>query len=274
MVVEKKKRGRKPKKVDFDEEMLVDENSFEIKEQLILHLPIKHDDIITVNFQEQIKIKEPREESSKIIKQENPQHEVFTKNNPELAIQTETIVSTFYGLPVDSVKSDGTFVPQKTNICCWWCAHQFDNYPTYLPVKYVEKDDSFKVKGIFCSFECSAAYGLKFEKDMTSLYLIKFFYKKLHKSKGQTHINIAPPKEILQKFGGNVRIEEYRENNHLMFVDRSKEVTEDTIISNTYFMNSFPVKFIPIQIGNKKIKTLLSSSMKKNQRKNKPLDLK
>ncbi len=272
MVVEKKKRGRKPKKVDFDEEMLIDENSFEIKEQLILHIPIKHEDIITVNFQEKIKTKEYEE--IPVIQTENPRHEFFTKNNPELAIQTETAVSTFYGLPVDSVKADGTFVPQKTNICCWWCAHQFDNYPTYLPVKYVEKDDSFKVKGIFCSFECSAAYGFKFERDMSSLYLVKFFYKKLHKSKGQTHISIAPPKEILEKFGGNVNIKDYRENNHIMFVDREKDNSHTDVVSNTYFLNTFPVKFIPIQIGNKKIKTLLNSSMKKNQRKNKPLDLK
>lgn len=65
----------------------------------------------------------------------------------------------------------------KTDICCWWCCHQFDSIPIGLPIDYNVKLQKFRVKGIFCSFSCMLAY----DSDMTPLKksMICHLYKKL-----------------------------------------------------------------------------------------------
>jgi hypothetical protein len=65
----------------------------------------------------------------------------------------------------------------KTDICCWWCCHQFDTIPIGLPIDYNVKLQKFRVKGIFCSFSCMLAY----DSDMTPVKksMICHLYKKL-----------------------------------------------------------------------------------------------
>lgn len=66
----------------------------------------------------------------------------------------------------------------NTNIACWWCCHNFDTVPIGLPVDYCK--NKFRVKGIFCSFACTIAYG-----ENNKLYntktksMINSLYKKL-----------------------------------------------------------------------------------------------
>lgn len=272
--IEKKKRGRKPKKVDFDEEMVIEENSFEIKEQLIIHLPIKHEEIINIDFNN-LKIEEAppvkRKENFKEVK--NPSEEIFTQTDRSLGKLTETKIDTFMALPLDSWDfKNSEFVPKKTDICCWWCTYNFDTYPVYMPLRYMEAKDYFKVKGIFCSFECCAAYGLKHEKNMKSLSLVKFLYKRMTKSKGPSDIKPSPPKEILKKYGGPISIEEYRLGNHCLTMN-----TENIPINEgktEYFIHEFPVKYIPTQVGSKRIKTMIDNSVSMIKRKNKKINLK
>ena len=101
--------------------------------------------------------------------------------------------------------------PEKTNICCWWCCHQFDNIPCSLPQFY--KREKFYVKGIFCSFNCAASYNFNNnDNDMYEKYsLLNLMYKKLY-NKNFVKINLAPPRETLKMFGGYLSIEEFREN--------------------------------------------------------------
>src|SRR5690349_6873648 len=44
----------------------------------------------------------------------------------------------------------------KTKMHCWWCDHQFNNYPCFIPTKYYKK--TYYVYGCFCSFNCAMAY--------------------------------------------------------------------------------------------------------------------
>ena len=101
--------------------------------------------------------------------------------------------------------------PEKTNIHCWWCCHQFDNTPCSLPQYY--KKDKFYVKGIFCSFNCAASYNFNNnDDDMFEKYsLLNLMYKKLY-IRNFIKINLAPPRETLKMFGGYLSIEEFREN--------------------------------------------------------------
>ena len=101
--------------------------------------------------------------------------------------------------------------PQKTNINCWWCCHNFDNVPCSLPCSY--KKEKFYVKGVFCNFNCAASYNFSLNDD--NVYerysLLNLMYKKLYYRKF-IKINLSPPRESLKIFGGYLSIEEFREN--------------------------------------------------------------
>lgn len=101
--------------------------------------------------------------------------------------------------------------PEKTNVHCWWCCHQFSWMPCALPEYY--KKDKFYVNGCFCSFNCTASYNFsKNDDDIWERYsLLNLMYKKLYNEKF-VKISLAPPREILQMFGGYMSIDEFREN--------------------------------------------------------------
>ena len=112
------------------------------------------------------------------------------------------------------------FIPHKTDLCCWWCTCQFDSFPTYLPEKYSE--NNFYVSGCFCSFNCAGAYNLSLadNKVWDRYSLLKLMYYMINKNKinsiADIDINIAGPKELLDKYGGPMTIEEYRKNSKIL----------------------------------------------------------
>jgi hypothetical protein len=136
--------------------------------------------------------------------------------------------------------------PKNTSVCCWWCCHSFQTIPIGLPVEY--KYDKFITKGIFCIFACALAYrndsktiknckneliNLLFKK-LTGCYINnKDAYKQMLytrlKSLGindetlvTNYVNQlsklvieklepAPPRCALKMFGGELTIEEFRQ---------------------------------------------------------------
>ena len=255
MSSEKKKRGRKPKQFGI-EEILKTSNDFVIKEQRILCIPIKYTDIFKMN-QSIIPVNneildEPRKEY--IDKKTLNKKEEYSVNDKISKKNTSTVVHTYKSIPDNSLDPEKFLFNTKTDICCWWCTYPFDTYPVYLPTKFDHKKEIFHVKGIFCSFECSLSYSQKTERN-NSPFLVNFLHKRILKSKGIGNIRCAPPKEVLEKFGGPVSIEQFRENNHTI----------------EYILNYFPVKFIPLQIGIKRINDLISKSVKSIDNTNKDI---
>lgn len=112
------------------------------------------------------------------------------------------------------------FTPKKTDLCCWWCTCQFDTLPTYLPEKYSE--NNFYVSGCFCSFNCAGAYNMSLSdnKVWDRYSLLKLMYYMINKNKINSivdiDINIAGPKELLNKYGGPMTIEEFRKNSKIL----------------------------------------------------------
>lgn len=107
-------------------------------------------------------------------------------------------------------KNGKTIIYEKTNIACWWCTYNFDNLPSFIPERY--SDNKFYVFGCFCSFGCATAYNISLNDykvpDRNSL--IKKLYYTI---KGvNDEIPVAPPREVLEKFGGPLTVEEYRKN--------------------------------------------------------------
>ena len=111
---------------------------------------------------------------------------------------------------------------------CFWCSHDFDNPPIYIP-KYFMKD-SYHVYGCFCTPECGVAYlmeenidsSIKFER----YHLLNHIYSKIYDYK--KNIKPAPnPHYMLEKFCGNLNIQEYRSllNSERLFLIVDKPLT-------------------------------------------------
>ncbi len=113
------------------------------------------------------------------------------------------------------IKSNKSVVVDKTNLACWWCTHEFDTIPCFLPERYY--DDTFYVTGCFCSFNCVLSYNLNMNdyKTMERYSLINKYYELIYENDDKKKLEdlvLAPPREILQKFGGPITIEDYRKN--------------------------------------------------------------
>lgn len=101
-------------------------------------------------------------------------------------------------------------VVEKTNIACWWCTHNFDTLPCFIPEKIL--NDKYHVFGCFCSYNCAAAYIFQMENSyMWDRYsLLKKLYNAIQGDIGE--IISAPSRLAFTKFGGTLTYEEFRKN--------------------------------------------------------------
>tara|TARA_B110000285_G_scaffold234789_1_gene313028 strand:+ start:1516 stop:2583 length:1068 start_codon:yes stop_codon:yes gene_type:complete len=95
---------------------------------------------------------------------------------------------------------------------CFWCTEPFSNPPIFIPKHKCE--DTFHVYGNFCSLECAAAHLMKSSEHQS---IIMEQYSLLHslylecQPNSTKYIKLAPePRYMLDKFLGNLSIEEYR----------------------------------------------------------------
>ena len=112
----------------------------------------------------------------------------------------------------DLIINDGN-INTFHNSCCFHCTEPFDSHVIYIPKNHSPNDNKYNVYGCFCSPECAAAYlmnenindSVKFER----YHLLNFIYGKIYNYKKS--IRPAPnPYYTLNKFMGNITIEEYR----------------------------------------------------------------
>ena len=99
----------------------------------------------------------------------------------------------------------------KTDIHCWWCCHGFESCPIGIPYKY--QNDKFHIYGVFCSFNCACSYNFNDNNVNTfeRYSLLNLLYKKVFKCSGiNNKVKMAPPRQVLKKFGGYLSIEEFR----------------------------------------------------------------
>lgn len=100
----------------------------------------------------------------------------------------------------------------SVDICCFWCCHEFDTRPVFIPIKYEHLKEKFRVKGCFCSFNCCLSYMNSNIKYRGKRYLLGHMYKIFTGNK-IFDIEPAPPREALKKFGGHLTINEFRDSN-------------------------------------------------------------
>ena len=131
---------------------------------------------------------------------------------------------------------------------CFWCTYPFDNDPCYI-LQYGFKNDIYG-HGSFCSPECGVAYlfGKQMDWDDSakteSYQLMNYYYGKPN----QYQQSIKPalvPYYLLEKFYGNLTIQEYRKltkSQHMLLIVEKPitrilpEIHEDndTLFKTTY----------------------------------------
>jgi len=102
--------------------------------------------------------------------------------------------------------------PIKTSYLCYWCCHSFDTRPFFIPTKYDSVNKIFHCYGNFCSFNCALSYNndTKTGNWTQNSELLHFLHRRIYNV--NVSIKPAPPKESLNVFGGNLTIEEFRNN--------------------------------------------------------------
>jgi hypothetical protein len=131
---------------------------------------------------------------------------------------------------------------------CFWCTYDYDNHPCYIP-KY-HNDGQIYGYGSFCRPECAVAFLMKENIDDSQKFeryhLINQTYGKVYEY--NKNIKPAPdPHFILDKFYGNLTIQEYRKllksEHMLLVIDKPltrilPELHEDNDMTNNFIGNT------------------------------------
>lgn len=242
-----KKRGRKPKEKIYS--VLKNNNNLNnLDTNIVIHMPLKEEDMKEselfenniFEYKPDICVPKPYEESIMDIKyldnnnnnskyalyetnkintyiKENEYNDINESdistinlnNNNEIDISdinyNNNLISNSYIKDINNLK----IWPDRTNQLCLWCCHNIDNKPIPLPVKKV--DDIFYVIGYFCSYNCAASYNFdKNNNDKWTRYSLLNYLCKISNNTDFKKINLAPPRESLQIFGGKLLIDEFR----------------------------------------------------------------
>lgn len=105
---------------------------------------------------------------------------------------------------------------------CFWCTYEYDNPSCYIP-KY-ELNEEICGYGSFCRPECAVAYLLKENIDDTMKFERYHLLNKIYSKVYDYSKNIKPapdPHYLLDKFYGNLNIQEYRKllkTEHMLLV--------------------------------------------------------
>ncbi len=237
----------------------------EVRRPLIVHLPIQSRDIsindmpITYDprppsdaipydinadnpFYEGV---EPVEEKNKIEinipieKMSNDENNVNNVNEPAKQSEVDyyNLKSTLLVQFKDS--SEIKTIPQTSDIACFWCCHTFTNRPVVLPIR--DTGEYLQVTGNFCCPECATAYLFDMRQDSHTRWEQFALLNRVYTEACQGRIYPAPSRNILNFFGGNLSIQEYRNliRSHTVRVD----VHLPPMVSILATMDTKPIDF-------------------------------
>ena len=147
---------------------------------------------------------------------------------------------------------------------CWWCCHNFNTEPLQMPYKYDDRRKRFEVAGNFCSWSCMKTYALDrhgmTKGSMISSYMI-MMRRRMYGENGT--VTPAPNRYKLKVFGGDLTIEEFR-NNQTVDKKEPKPIDATPVVEN----------MIPIISNTKRMDEIKNASSNNNAlklKRNKPL---
>jgi hypothetical protein len=217
-----KKRGRKPKGGKIVKNILDGENKEILKKSnIILHLKCSTNDIEKVN-------NNVLEYDPSVFNIQNKTHNIkFNELNKETDAPADK-KDTWDKIKILKKRLHFNDVADK-RCNCFWCTCPFDNPPIYIPKQ--ERNGLIEVYGCFCSPECAVAYLKKEPIDTSTLWerysLLNNIYSDIYNY--EENIKPAPdPYYLLDKFYGNLSIQEYRKllNNQQLLLVVEKPLTK------------------------------------------------
>lgn len=256
-----KKRGRKPKGAKImQSEPSTTWKPIETKQNVIVHLKCSINDINEVGdsveaFQGNSSLLSGNENYLHLKENVNTCHEQTGGNDvKENTNRHEMDLMPVMRLLDYHLHNNNTI---NKHSACFWCTYDFDTEAVHIP-KYLMKG-TYYVYANFCCPECAAGYLMQEHIDSSAkyerYYLLNQFYAPLYTSDG-TFIKPAPnPFYLLEKYVGNLTIQEYRHlcKSKRLFVLIDKPVSkilpefhednDDYIITNKIIPNKDSARF-------------------------------
>jgi hypothetical protein len=99
-------------------------------------------------------------------------------------------------------------MPDKTDIACFWCAHNFEWTPAVIPEREVA--GIYTVYGNFCCPQCAVAYLMGESLDPHTRWERMALLHRIYDQEGCGRIFPSPTRQALKLFGGPLTIESYR----------------------------------------------------------------
>jgi hypothetical protein len=131
---------------------------------------------------------------------------------PQVSVPPQTLSRKEYGptqLLIQHKSSKHTYeLPSQTDLSCFWCCESFSGRPCVIPSFVV--NETWHVYGNFCTPQCAMSYLLSEIVDMHTRWERIALLNRLYGAQMNGRIYPAPAREILQRFGGPMTIEEFR----------------------------------------------------------------
>ena len=219
-----KKRGRKPKggKICITKNIIVNDNTYQ---NIILHLNCKINDIdYLYKYNPDIESINGFNFNNKNDNFENIEtYSNRSSNKDDYSILKDDIKEAISLKSKENINNKIKNITNKinlldnginkSNIACFWCTYEFNSTPVFIP-KNIKKS-IYNMYGNFCSLECACGFLLNENMDSS----VKFErYAILNNLYNTNNNNIKPapsPYYTLDKYYGNLSIEEYRDLHRL-----------------------------------------------------------
>ena len=218
-----RKRGRKPKGGKIVESNIQSKIPVQIKQNVVLHLKCHSSDIEKQTFLSdmvytpdiaQVQAFDCMKTNFEVI--DNKKTQVVTGSDLNMNMSNVNINDATDNIIWENLRKLKKQFMMNDNIndkrsVCFWCTCEFNTHPIYIPKCKIK--NMYEVYGYFCSPECAVAYLYKEHIDTSTRWeryaLLYALYSSIFGYK--TKIRPSPdPHYLLNKFFGNMTIEEYR----------------------------------------------------------------
>jgi hypothetical protein len=258
-----KKRGRKPKGGKILDNQQITNNEKKIVPNIIIHLKCSMNDLKIKNCD--IQSYNNNDLHFELIDDVTQQSKSFTNNNmndndnniTSSNTDTENIIKKNLNNKLKELEINLHLNDINcSDSACFWCSYEFENSPFYIPKHFIR--NGYEVYGCFCSPECSCAYLMNEHIDETIKFERYHLLNNIYGKMQNYTQNIKPahnPFYILDKYNGNLTIQEYRSlfkyNRSLIIVEKPltkilpelHEDNEDFILNNKLIAsNTFNIK--------------------------------
>jgi hypothetical protein len=102
--------------------------------------------------------------------------------------------------------------PSRTEVSCLHCCESFETVPVPTVRRYDELKNIYYVYGIYCSVNCAKSALIECESSLSTTRLLYFNHMCRSVFGIKEAVPPAPPRIRLQRFGGDLSIEQFRTN--------------------------------------------------------------